>query len=214
MIFGGRQLVVRPKVGRMLGEHVLLSLVFALTRVVLKLAGLGLYFSLDWMFLADPEDLRERLLETVFYFHSFPPGMNLLSGLLLKLSPDHVAGLAAGVLHLSGLVLLNSLFYLCRASGLSSAVAFALSLVFCLIPQAIYFENLYLYTLPIAALLCLSCALFLHASRRPSFARWLPFFVVCSAIGWLRSTFHLGWFVLMVVLAVVWHRRYARPILL
>jgi hypothetical protein len=214
MIFGGRQLVVRPKVGRMLGEHVLLSLAFVLTRVVLKLSGLGLYFSLDWMFLADPEDLRERLLETVFYFHAFPPGMNLVSGLLLKLSPDHVAGLAAGLLHLSGLVLLNSLFYLGRTSGLSSAVAFALSLMFCLLPQAIYFENLYLYTQPIAALLCLSCALFLHASRRPSFARWLPFFVVCSAIGWLRSTFHLGWFVLMVVLAVVWHRRHARPILL
>ena len=214
MIFGGWQLIGTPKVSRMLGEHVLLSLAFALTRVVLALAGIGLYFSLDWMFLADPRDLRERLLETAYYFHAFPPGMNLLSGVLLKLSPDHPAWLAAGLLHLSGLVLVNSLFRLCRASGLSPAVAFALSFVFCLTPQAIYFENLYLYAQPIAALLCLSCALFLHASRRPTFARWLPFFVVCSAIGWLRSTFHLGWFVLMVVLAVVWHRRHARPILL
>jgi hypothetical protein len=214
MRFAGLQLVVRSKVGRMLGEHALLSLSFVLTRVALKLAGVGLYFSLDWMFLADPRDLRERLFETIFYFHSFPPGMNLLTALLLELSPEHPAWLAAGLLHLSGLVLVNSLFYLSRASGLSSTVAFALSLVFCMTPQAIYFENLYLYAQPIAALLCLSCALFLHASRRPSFARWLLFFVVCSVIGWLRSTFHLAWFVLMVVLAVVWNRRYARSILL
>jgi hypothetical protein len=214
MRFGGFQFAVRPKAGRMLAEHALLSLCFALTRVALKLAGLGLYFSLDWMFLADPRDLRERLLETVFYFHSFPPGMNLLTALLLELSPDQPAWLAAGLLHLSGLVLINSLFYLCRAGGLSSTAAFGLSLVFCLIPQALYFENLYLYAQPIAALLCLSCALFLHASRRPSSMRWLLFFVVCSVIGWLRSTFHLGWFVLMLALAVVWHQRYARSILL
>jgi hypothetical protein len=214
MRFAGFQLGFRPKLGRALAEHALLSIAFVLTRVMLKLAGIGLYFSLDWMFLADPRDLRERLLETVYYFHSFPPGMNLLTALLLELSPDHPAWLAAGLLHLCGLVLVNSLFYLGRASGLSSTVAFALSLVFCLTPAAIYFENLYLYAQLIAALLCLSCALFLHASRRPSFARWLLFFAVCSVIGWLRSTFHLAWFVLMVVLAAVWHRRHTRLILL
>src|SRR5688572_31619869 len=131
MIFRGFQLAVRPKIRRMLVEHALLSLCFVLTRVVLKLAGIGLYFSLDWMFLADPRDLRERLLETVYYFHSFPPGMNLLTALLLELSPAHPAWLAAGLLHLCGLVLVNSLFYLGRASGLSSTVAFVLSLVFC-----------------------------------------------------------------------------------
>ena len=31
-------------------------------------------FRLDWMFLANPADLRDRLLHTAFHAHSFPPG--------------------------------------------------------------------------------------------------------------------------------------------
>jgi len=200
--------------GRRFREHALLSLAFVLTRVWLQIAGLRLYFDLDWMFLADPQDLRERLLETAYYFHSFPPGMNLVTGALLKLAPDHVPWLASGLLKLCGLVLVNSLFYLGRANGLSNAVAFALALGFSLIPQSIYFENLYLYTYLTASLLCLSCALFQWANRRGSAPSWFLFFLVCAAIGWLRSTFHLAWFLVLVAFAVLLERQRARTILL
>ena len=53
--------------------------------VVLFWLGLRFNFSLDWMWLSDPADLQERLLQTIYYFHAFPPGMDLFSGILLKI---------------------------------------------------------------------------------------------------------------------------------
>ena len=61
------------------------------------------------MWLSDPADLRDRLLETLYYCHAFPPGMNLLTGLLLKLGGFHAATLALATFWALGLVIVNSL---------------------------------------------------------------------------------------------------------
>lgn len=185
---------------RRVKDHARLSVVFLASRVLLYFAGLRMHLELDWMFLSDPADLRERLLETVYYFHAYPPGMNLLTGLLLKLAPEHVAGLAQGSFLISGLVLVNALFTLCR-SVLSRRKALGVCLAFAAIPQTLFFENLYLYTALETSLLCLVCAWFLRASRRGSFASWTGLFLMCAVIGWLRSSFHLGWFAITVALA-------------
>src|SRR5207248_1299642 len=66
--------------GARLREHVGLSALFLIGRALIDLAGLKLNFVLDWMFLADPQDLRSDLVRTVFYAHASPPGMNLLTG--------------------------------------------------------------------------------------------------------------------------------------
>lgn len=185
-----------------LSPHVALSLAFAVSRLSLYWLGLRFNLILDWMFLSDPSWLRQRLLETVYYFHAYPPGMNLLTGLLLKLSPDHVAGLAELVFFGFGLLLVNSLLYLCRVSGLRPGVAFGVTLAFSLIPQSIYFEKLYLYTCPIAALLCSATALFHAALRAPSFGKWLGLYGICCAICYTRSAFHLLWFLVMLALGL------------
>lgn len=171
-------------------------------RVALHLAGLRFNFILDWMFLADPADLRERLFETVYYFHAYPPGMNLLTGAILNLAGEGADSLARAVFCGFGAILVNSLFYLLQAVGLSSPVSLFVALAFALTPQSIFFEHLYLYTLPTAALLGLAAALFHRALSRPSFEVWFAFFSTCCAIGWIRSTFHLAWFFGMVALAV------------
>jgi hypothetical protein len=67
-----------------------------------------------------------------------------------------------------------------------------------LLPQVIYFEHLYLYEEPVAALLCLSVALFHAALSRQSWRLWFAFFAACAVIGVTRSTFHIAWFVVMV----------------
>jgi hypothetical protein len=103
---------------------------------------------------------------------------------------------------LFGLMLALSLFYLARVSGLSARAAFVVALVFSLLPQTIYFEHLYLYEEPVAALLCLSVALFHAALVRHSFRLWLAFFAVCAVIGVTRSTFHLIWFGTMLAMAL------------
>lgn len=183
-------------------EHVLVALVFLSSRLALTLAGLRFNFSLDWMWLSDPADLQNRLLQTIYYFHAFPPGMNLFSGILLKLANVHAAVAAQLTFLLCGLVLVQSLFYLARASGLSARVSFAVAVGFSLLPQSIYFEYLYLYEEPVAALLCLSVALFHAALSRQSRPLWLSFFVVCTMIGVTRSTFHLLWFAAMLITAL------------
>jgi hypothetical protein len=185
---------------RRLRDHARLTAVFLASRVLLYFAGLRMHLELGWMFLADPADLRERLLETVYYFHAYPPGMNLLTGFLLKLAPDHLDVLAQGLFWVSGLVLVNALFYLCR-SVLSRRPALLVCFAFAAIPQCLFFENLYLYTELVASLLCLLCAWFHHASRRGTWASWAGLFFACAVIGWVRSSFHLAWFVATVALA-------------
>jgi hypothetical protein len=181
-------------------DHARLCIVFLVSRALLYVAGLRMHLELGWMFLSDPEDLRERLLETVYYFHAYPPGMNLLTGWLLKAAPGHIEGLAQALFSASGLVLVNALFFLCR-SVLSRRPALVVCVAFAVIPQSLFFEHLYLYTELETSLLCLVCAWFLHASRRGSGASWFGLFFVCAVIGWLRSSFHLVWFLTAVALS-------------
>jgi 4-amino-4-deoxy-L-arabinose transferase-like glycosyltransferase len=188
--------------GRWHGPAVLVA-GFVASRLLLYWMGLQFNFSLDWMWLSDPADLQNRLFQTIYYFHAFPPGMDLLSGILLKAGGVHAATLAHVVFWLSGLVLVQSLFYLCRAAGLSTGASLGVSLGFSLLPQSVYFEHLYLYEEPVAALLCLSAALFHAALARRSTRLWVAFFAVCAVIGVTRSTFHLVWFAAMLAL-VLW----------
>jgi len=183
-------------------EYAIVAVAFASTRLFLAALGLKFNFSLDWMWLSDPADLRDRLLETIYYFHAFPPGMNLLSGFLLKLGGDHAAVLARLLFSTLGLVLALSLYYVSRAVGLSTRVSAAVTLAVALLPQSIYFEHLYLYEQPVAALLCLSVALFHGALSRRSPTLWVAFFAACAAIGITRSTFHLVWFAAMIAIAM------------
>ena len=170
---------------------------FTTTRLVLHAMGLRFNLDLGWMFLADPAALASRLLETVFYFHAFAPGTNLLTGVLLKLAPAHVQVAAACVFFASGYLLFVSLFELGRAIGVRSRSALLLSLSFSLLPQSIYFENLYLYTHLCTSILCAAAVLFGRALRIGSWRAWLAFFLPCAVLGWLYTTFHLLWFCLM-----------------
>ena len=195
-----------------LREHLVISLVFIGSRAAVGWAGLEFDFSLDWMWLSDPADLRDRLFETLYYYHAFPPGMNLLTGVLLKLAGSQIqaATLALGFFWVLGLVVANSVFYLGRAAGLSVRVALGVAIVVSCLPQSFFFEYLYLYEYPTTALLCVSAVCFFTAVRRQSFPMWLAFFFVCSAIGLTRSTFHLVWFVAMIGLGLWCSERHAR----
>jgi hypothetical protein len=195
---------------RTMRAHAWLSGLFVLSRILLALAGLRFSFSLDWMWLSDPGDLRERWLETLFYFHAFPPGMNALTGLLLKVSEPNAGALAHAVFLMLGLVFVNALFALTRAVGLSPSAGFALALAFSLTPPAIYFEHLYLYEWPVTTLLCVAAVLFHRAVRTSSEVNWLAVLGVCAAIGLTRSSFHLVWFGLVLGLAVWFSGRASR----
>lgn len=200
---------------RQFRAHVVLTLLVATSRLALRAAGLQFYFTLDWMWMSDPADLRDRLLETMFYFHAFTPGMNFVTGVILKLGGSHPEWLALGFFWLLGLVLVNALFYLGRTAGLSTRAALTLALVFTLLPQTIYFEHLYLYETPVTTLLIVAACLFHGAlTRSSSWIAWLAFFAVCATIGLTRTTFHLIWFIAMLGFALMCVDRQARrPVL-
>ena len=179
---------------RPLRAHAVLSALFVVSRLLLDRIGLRFSFSVDWMWLADPADLRDRLIETLVYFHAFPPGINALTGVLLKFGESNAPVVAHALFWGFGLILVNLLFYLGRAAGLSSRAAFGFGLAFSLAPASIYFEHLYHYEWPVITLLCMAAALFHRGVYRPSVAVWLGFFAVSAAVGLTRSTFHLAWF--------------------
>lgn len=175
-------------------EYRILAAAFVASRVLLAIFGLEFSFSLDWMFLADPADLEQRLLRTLWDFHAFPPGMNLLSGALLKLAPEHAAGLARVGFEAAGLVLVASLYYLARALAVPANLALGAAIAFSLLPPTLYLEHLYLYDYPAAALLASFSALLHRALSRPSTGRFFSLFFVGAALVFLRSAFHLVWF--------------------
>jgi hypothetical protein len=186
-----------------LRSHVWLALAFILARVCLAMAGLAMNFDIRWMWLADPGDLREHFWRTLVYFHAYPPGMNVLLGICLALGAAHAASIATLAFAACSLVLAHTLLYLGRALGLSPRPAFGLALAFGLTPPALFFDHLFLYEAPVVCLLALTAALFHRALRQGSFRAWFACFLGAACIGLLRTTFHLSWFVALVLLAAL-----------
>lgn len=185
-------------------DHVALTVLVTASRLLLGMAGLPFLFSLDWMWMCDPGDLRDHLFATLYSFHAFPPGMNLLTGVVLKIGGAYAAALAQAVFFVLSLLQANAMLYLGRAAGLSAGAAFVLTTAFLFTPPAIYFEHLFHYEWPVATLMCLAAAAFFGAVRHQSTRLWTAFFATCSTIALTRSTFHLVWFVAMVALAWSW----------
>ena len=179
-------------------EYAVVSLAFGSSRLVLHWLGLQFDFSLDWMWLSDPADLQDRLLQTIYYFHAFPPGMDLFTGILLKVAGAHAALLAQIIFWLFGLVLITSLFYLARACGLSVRVvvhrrdrvltASAIDLLRASLP---------LRGTDRGAAVSVSGAVPCRA-HASVLRLWLGFFTLCAVIGVTRSTFHLLWLAVML----------------
>jgi hypothetical protein len=190
-------------------EYGPLLMLFFASRVALYGAGLSFKLDLRWMFLDDLEALHHHLLQTVYYFHAFAPGMNLITGLLLKVDADHLITLSAAVFWLCGALLTASLYRVLATLGYSRWAATTLALAFSLLPQTLFLENLYLYTYLCAGLLCCGAALFHRALRRRSTWDWFWFFLTCCMLGYLYTVFHLLWFALMLGLALALQAREA-----
>jgi hypothetical protein len=191
-------------------EYRALCALFVISRLGLRALGLPYSLELNWMFLDDPARLEHHLLDSLVSFHVYPPGMNILTGLLLKLSPNDIVGWAQIVYAVAGSFLSGSLLYLLRAIGLSRGWALGVSVVFGLTPPALYFEHLYLYTYPTAALVCFGGACLHRALQRGSRAAFGLFFLCASLLCLLRSTFHITWFFALLALALLLCQRAQR----
>jgi hypothetical protein len=167
--------------------------------------GLGWF----WQFL-DPQLLRQRLLESVFYQHSQPPLYNLFIGLMLKLFPGRLH-LALFLLALcGGWLLYLSLFYLQRKFGVSRLLAFITSTLFMASPSFILYEQWLFYTFPLALLLTLS-VFFLHQLlTRESVRNGWGLFTCLLLLCGIQGTYHIAYFALIfagLLVACSTHRK-------
>lgn len=192
--------------------YALLATVFALSRLGYYLAGVRFDARpvLTYYQFIDPELLKHRLFESLWYLHVQPPGWNLFVGTALKIFPNayceafHIVFLALGL----GIGWLA--YWLMRDCGVHRWIAFGLAAWFIVSPGTVLFENYLLYEY-LVALLVLGAAVLLAGFVRSGRAIWGHwFFVALLALVFVRNMFHLGYFVLIAgTLAMVSkaHRR-------
>jgi 4-amino-4-deoxy-L-arabinose transferase-like glycosyltransferase len=169
---------------------------------------------LPYMQFIDPPLLRERLLESLWYYHAHPPLLNLFTGIGLKLFGDHADVYFMLSFHALGLALALAVYILTLRLAGTRAAAIVATFLLVFSPSFVLYENWLMYTLPSATLLTVS-ALLLHqyvASRRTGWA--IAFFGVLATLLLTRSLFHLAWMLLIVVLLAILLRRHWRQVLL
>ncbi|MDP6460765.1 MAG: hypothetical protein QGH59_03225, partial [Gemmatimonadota bacterium] len=154
----------------------------------------------------DPALLRDRPLESLWHLHAQPPLMNaFLAGVMqfeesLRAPIFHAAYLACGLL------LCLSVFRLSIRLGAGRWISPLAALLFSLGPAALLRENHLFYAYPVATLLVLAALAlfrFLESDRNRD---GVLFFAILAAIALMRSLFHPGWMV-AVILVLARHPR-------
>lgn len=195
---------------------VFVAAAFVLSRAI-YIGCLGVRFhakTLDtYLQFIDPLLLRTDLLRSLFYLRDQPPAMNLLVGIVLKALPDcfalafHAGFLAMG---LAGAV---AAFLLARRLGCGGWLAAIVATLLFVDPGTVFHEHQLFYTHPVAVLLILG-GLGLHRLLRSGRQRDAFFaFAALALVVLTRGTFHLVFYLGVLIGAVVVRPRWWRPML-
>ena len=161
-----------------------------------------------------PELLKNNLFQSVLYLHIQPPLFNVFIGLIYKLFPHNTLPAFHFIYFLTGLTLTFSLYLIMTRLGISTRLSALITIVFMVSPACLLFENLLLYTYPVAMFLCLA-ALFLHRFLHSSrVIDGILFFTFLSLIVLTRSFFHYFWFILIAVALLFFLRKKWKHIVL
>lgn len=173
-----------------------LTLIFALVHAGYFLAGVRFNDKtlIEVMHFIDPELLKTRLVESLWYLHIQPPLFNLLTGLVLKITPES-SWLFQAIFTVCGAVLYLNVFLLQVELGVRRWLAAALAILFMASPSFILWEQYLLYTMPIATLLSASALCLLQYLRRHNTRHLAGFFGCTTLLCGFASMFHLGYFV-------------------
>ena len=119
-----------PAAGRR--DYIMVAGLFAVSRALYAL--LGVQFDATtlpgYMQFIDVTLLRERLLESLWYYHAHPPLLNLFAGIGLKLGGDNADVWFALAFHALGLAMALAVYILTlRLSGARSAAIVATGLL-------------------------------------------------------------------------------------
>ena len=162
----------------------------------------------------DPELLKHRLIESLFYLHVQPPGWNLYTGIALKLFPQSYPIALQIAQLLMGLAICWLIFYLMRVLGVSSWIAFCLAAWFTVSPGVVLFENFLLYEYMVACLLVAAAAALWRYAARGSLPGMVLFFVCLLTLLLVRNFFHLIYVVTILAVLVYLSKGHRQRILL
>ncbi|MDQ6696787.1 MAG: DUF2079 domain-containing protein [Actinomycetota bacterium] len=181
---------------------------FAVSRALYAAAGVRFRYgqALGYLQFIDPQLIRHHFLQSLWYDHAQPPGLNLVWGVAYRILPHHpdvilwplllAVGLATGLL-------LQRVLVRC---GISERSAALLSLLWVASPTAVLVESYLLYT-PFEVLALLTIGwLLARLATRVSVRALVALFSVAAALALTRTVFHLAWLVALVAFVAVLHR--------
>jgi hypothetical protein len=150
--------------------------------------------------LLDLQWLQTHLAESIWYCHSQPPLFNVLTGVVVKISPDHYYL----VFHLLMLILSWAsallVFVTLRDLMLSWGISFSTSAFFLLNPALLLYENLYSYTLLTVFLIVVITYFLVRFVNDRKLIDWSMFVISGGLLCLTRSSFHFIWLLLLVPL--------------
>lgn len=147
----------------------------------------------------DPELLANKMLESILYLHSQPPGFNIFLGLVLKAFGGNAAIAFNGLYLLFGWGLYIAMFLMMTRLGVSRLLAVLVSTLFMASPSFVLYENWLFYTFPLALILLLS-ALVLQKllAGGGAWSAW-AFFGLLFLLGAIWSVFHVAYYLVVAV---------------
>lgn len=158
--------------------------------------------------------LAERMLESIWYSHAFPPLLNVLAGIAEKAFGSSSAIFVSIVFHVMGYLTALCVLALTVRLSASRIAAYVVVTLLVFSPAFVMYENWFMYTFPAAAMLTISVYLLLRYLDEPTNRRAFGFFLLLAAICLTRGVFHLAWFVMIVFLLAVFLRNHRRQLLL
>jgi hypothetical protein len=180
---------------RELPVPVTLGAIFGISRILYN--SMGVQFDAGtitrtWHFI-DIYLLKNDLWRSIYYLHTQPPLMNLLTGIGLQLFPTTYASIFQAFFLLGGLLLILAIYYLGNRLGLPKLLSAILAAWFALSPATVVFENYYFYTYPTTVLLTLSAVFFARFLERKRGLDGLLFSLLLAANALTWSLFHIAW---------------------
>ena len=161
----------------------------------------------------DKDLLADRLFESIWYYHAFPPVLNVFVGVGEKLFGQHAHIFFNVSFHCLGFLLALSVWGITERLTNSRGFALATTAILVLSPAFVLYENWLMYTFPAATLLAMA-TFALHRFVDTERSSWgFTFFTLLAILALTRSLFHLAWLLLIVVVLLMMLRRQRRQIL-
>ncbi len=146
--------------------------------------------------------LQTRLVESLIFYHGSPPMLNLFTGVGLKIFGHHYLLFFSFAYHLMGALLAMSFMLLVRHLTANRILALIATAFLVFSPALVLYQNWLMYTFPTATLITFSVYALLKVTRTSSYV-WLHiFFATLGLLVMTRSLFHLGWFALVIAIAL------------